>query len=485
MRLINTKTQVLEEFEASEAPPYAALSHRWTNEEITYQDLNNSRRAGRDAGYAKLDKGCSVATSAGFDYFWLDTCSIDKTNNVELSEAINSMFQWYKSAGVCFAYLADVPPSESHPQAESPFSRSEWFTRGWTLQELLAPSEVIFLANDWSEITSKTKSVSLISDITGIPPDFLLGEDLEHASVAMRMSWASNRKTTKSEDIAYCLLGIFDIQMPLLYGEREAGAFKRLQQEILKISDDQSIFAWTTDEAHTPLYNARARQTFSLLAHSPAFFKASQNIVEAEAPVVAGYLKGIRTPTIFNNKGLHLCLPTIPKEDRRFIVILNCCRMGNEDKERIAIWLRDVSTNGGRYVRIERQMLEDVPMGTILESATYSTISAIKGEDEDPSDVAKASDIARMGVATQKVIDPVTPATRPTETMLAMRKRFSSMGRTRSAVARPKPGNTVESREDTPLLGSSPSSEDVSTARSLWRSLSWVKGALLNCFGRK
>jgi hypothetical protein len=143
--------------------------------------------------------------------------------------------------------------------------------------------------------------------------------------------------------------------MPLLYGEREAGAFRRLKQEILKPSDDQSIFAWTTDDVHTPLHNASARQTFSLLAHSPASFKGSRNIIEAEAPVVSGYLDGIRTPTVFNNKGLHLSLPIIQNQERRVLAILNCSEFGEEDGERIAIWLRDVSTNGGRYIRVERQ----------------------------------------------------------------------------------------------------------------------------------
>jgi hypothetical protein len=383
MRLINTTTQTLDEFESAETPPYAILSHTWTNEEITYQDLLGERRSGKEAGYAKLDNGCKVAAAAGFDYLWLDTCCIDKTNNVELSEAINSMFQWYKRAGICFAYLADVPAIPDPPDTDSFFSLSKWFTRGWTLQELLAPSKVTFLADDWTEIGCKTAFLPLISQITGIPSDFLIGEDLENASVAMRLSWASCRKTTKAEDIAYCLLGIFDIQMPLLYGEREAGAFRRLQQAIMKTSDDQSIFAWIKDSPHAPICDSSTRQTFSMLAHSPAHFRHSGNVVEAEAPVVSGYLDGIRTPTVFNNKGLHLSLPIIQKTDRRVLAILNCADLGQENNERIAIWLRDVSTNGGRYVRVERQTLKRIPLSTVLMEAGYASISATKGEEED------------------------------------------------------------------------------------------------------
>jgi hypothetical protein len=390
MRLINTTTKALEEFEFPDTPPYAILSHTWTHGEIMYQDLGKDRKADKAIGYAKLDNGCRVAAAAGYDHFWLDTCCIDKTSNAELSEAINSMFQWYHQAGICFAYLSDVPKDVDLADANSTFSHSRWFTRGWTLQELLAPSEVLFLADDWTEIASRNKSASLITQVTGIPSLFLLGQNLQDASVAMRMSWAANRKTTKAEDIAYCLLGIFDIHMPLLYGEREAGAFRRLQQEILRYSDDQSIFAWKTDNAHTPSQNASARQTFSLLAHSPASFRWSQNLVEATPPVVTGYLDGIRTPTLFNNKGLHLSLPVIYKPDGRVLAILNCSRLGNENRERIAIWLRDVSTNGGRYIRVERHTFEIISLDVITRSAVYSSISGTKGEDESPRSSASA-----------------------------------------------------------------------------------------------
>jgi hypothetical protein len=383
MRLINTTTQTLDEFESAKTPPYAILSHTWTKEEITYQDLAHERKSGKDAGYAKLDNGCKVATAAGFNYLWLDTCCIDKTNNVELSEAINSMFQWYKSAGICFAYLADVPASPDPTDADSPFSLSRWFTRGWTLQELLAPSEMKFLADDWTEIGDRTKFCSRISNITGIPTSFLLGKDLRHASVARRLSWASCRKTTKAEDIAYCLLGIFDIQMPLLYGEREFGAFRRLQQEIMKTSDDQSVFAWMKYSSATDTHDILAHQKFTMLADSPLSFKNSGNIVVAKAPVVRGYLNGIRTPTVFNNKGLHLSLPIIKKGDRKVLAILNCTDISDEVDQRMAIWLRDVSTNGGRYIRVERQKLERVPLSTVLRSAKYASISSPIGEDED------------------------------------------------------------------------------------------------------
>ena len=163
-----------------------------------------------------------------------DLCCIDKTSSAELSEAINSMYRWYQESGVCYAYLADVPPNA--------FSKSRWFTRGWTLQELIAPSTVIFLDQKWQEIGTKSSLQRVISEITGIPTDILLGGDLEDASIAQRMSWASKRETTRVEDAAYCLMGIFSIHMPMLYGEGER-AFIRLQEEIMRVSDDHSLFA--------------------------------------------------------------------------------------------------------------------------------------------------------------------------------------------------------------------------------------------------
>jgi hypothetical protein len=148
MRLADIKAKTLVEYESNKAPPYAILSHTWLGGEITYQDLLSERRSGKENGYAKFDNGCKVAAAAGYAFFWLDTCCIDKTNMVELSEAINSMFHWYKGAGICFAYLMDVTPDDKPAEAGSQFSQIRWFSRGWTLQELLAPSDVVFLASD-------------------------------------------------------------------------------------------------------------------------------------------------------------------------------------------------------------------------------------------------------------------------------------------------------------------------------------------------
>jgi len=174
----------------------------------------------------------------------MDTCCIDKSNAVELSEAINSMFQWYAKAKICYAYLWDVPREDNHQATASKFSTSRWFQRGWTLQELLAPKQVYFYDVTWSLIGTKASMSTVIQNITGIARPFLLGlAALQEASVAQRMSWAAKRVTKRKEDTAYCLLGIFNVMMPMIYGEGEQ-AFRRLQQEIMQATKDDSILAW-------------------------------------------------------------------------------------------------------------------------------------------------------------------------------------------------------------------------------------------------
>ena len=213
------------------------------------QDFNEGIASKK--GYWKITKCCELARSQSYNYCWIDTCCIDKSSSSELSEAINSMFHWYREAKVCYVYLSDVSSKDallfllSDPSEKLllPFRRSRWFTRGWTLQELIAPSEVIFYASNWTEIGTKEALKGPISTQTGIDVPILEGFPLQEVCVAQRMSWASRRETTRIEDQAYCLLGIFRVNMPLLYGEGWK-AFIRLQQEIMKTTRDDSLFAW-------------------------------------------------------------------------------------------------------------------------------------------------------------------------------------------------------------------------------------------------
>jgi heterokaryon incompatibility protein (HET) len=245
-------------------------------------------------GFKKVQGACSLAHSQGYMWIWIDTCCIDKSNSAELTEAINSMFRYYQEAEVCYVYLKDVTywnPSETE------FRHSRWFTRGWTLQELIAPATVQFYTARWYKIGLKTEeSLSvLISEITGIDLQTLKGGNVLSVSIARRMHWASKRKTTRVEDRAYSLLGLFDVNMPMIYGEG-IKAFRRLQEEILKSTDDQSIFAW-----HSQEYSEGT--AVDVFASSPSDFVGSGAIAREPFHRVRG------KPTAITNQGVIIELP--------------------------------------------------------------------------------------------------------------------------------------------------------------------------------
>jgi hypothetical protein len=217
-------------------PEYVILSHTWGTaaQEVTLQDFQSrstKRRTGK-AGYRKIQFCSDQAAQDGYQYFWIDTCCIDKTNSVELTEAINCMFRWYREAARCYVYLSDVHVTKSQHNAwQDDFRKSRWFTRGWTLQELLAPEFVEFFSSEGIRLGDKISLEEDIHRITGIAVDALRGRSLSDFSVSERMDWATKRNTSRKEDEAYSLFGIFDIYMPLIYGERE-GALVRLREQI-------------------------------------------------------------------------------------------------------------------------------------------------------------------------------------------------------------------------------------------------------------
>ncbi|KAK3367652.1 heterokaryon incompatibility protein-domain-containing protein [Podospora didyma] len=247
MWLINVDTLELE-FHYQEGIKYAILSHVWGAEEVSFQewkalccnDIDVSAVL-QKSGYHKILECCDQAKRDRFQFAWVDTCCIDKSSSAELSEAINSMFRWYGDSKACYVYLADVPPGTAI--SDPAFRASRWFTRGWTLQELLAPNNLGFFDADWNYLSDKSGNLHLLANITSIPPNCLNG-NAGHTSVADRLSWASSRETTRPEDMAYCLLGILDVNMPLLYGEGGTKAFFRLQEEIIKTTDDETILSW-------------------------------------------------------------------------------------------------------------------------------------------------------------------------------------------------------------------------------------------------
>ncbi|OBZ69507.1 hypothetical protein A0H81_10553 [Grifola frondosa] len=181
MRLLHTKDITLREFsDADHAPPYAILSHVWREQEVLFTHMQNPEEAQKRLGFSKVLKCCEKARAAGYDWVWIDTCCIDKASSAELSEAINSMFAWYKKARVCYAYLDNVAPGGLPPRGD--FEHSRWFTRGWTLQELIAPAQVMFLAQDWSEIGTRGELVESIEHVTRVDRSVLLGRPVQLAS---------------------------------------------------------------------------------------------------------------------------------------------------------------------------------------------------------------------------------------------------------------------------------------------------------------
>lgn len=352
MRLINVHTLDLEEFWGREPPAYAILSHTWGSEEVSFQEWRNRASISHKAGYRKILDVAQLTESFDIDYVWVDTNCIDKSSSAELSEAINSMFAWYSKALCCFVYLDDVAAVDENTLERrsgaytfKALQDSRWFTRGWTLQELIAPICLIFLSQDWTIIgclkkvsrgrdwpsewlehwfyipTDQIKIieeeiVADISRITGIGRESLITkEDYEDQSIAVRMHWASKRKTTRVEDMAYCLLGLFKINMPLLYGEGVA-AFQRLQEEIMKVSVDQSIFAWSSESLSTE-DNAGY---ISLMAPWPSAF-TNKYIVKTKASPRAA-LDSVYTLTNF---GLSIQLPLlVDARQKRYLAVLEC-----------------------------------------------------------------------------------------------------------------------------------------------------------------
>jgi Heterokaryon incompatibility protein (HET) len=331
-------------FPGPNIPDYAILSHRWVQPEVDFQLMQSWNATEPDThhpSFAKISGCCRLAREDGWDYVWIDTCCIDKTSSHELSEAINSMYRYYRNAQVCYAYLYDVP-AKSSSESLNAFCKSDWFTRGWTLQELLAPRTVVFYDHDWIEIGTKSSLQDDISRITGIKRPF---HTIQNASVAEKMSWASSRKTQRVEDIAYCLLGLFDIYMTPIYGEKE-NAFRRLQLEIINKLNDESIFAWR----QTGVADAEQR---GLLAHSPDAFAGCGSIE-------SGSLAYRRPPYSMTNGGLRMESLVFEDEDGAgdFVAMLDC-----QDQERdddppkiLGVYMRKVSENS--YFRIRCSSLK-------------------------------------------------------------------------------------------------------------------------------
>lgn len=343
MRLLNTETLEFEEFFDGLIPEYAILSHRWGDREVSYKQFRKDPVPPDSPGLIKIKEFCRLAAEREFQWAWIDTCCIDKRSSAELSEAINSMYKWYEWSAECYVHLANVEFSSSElslknqsgeafwhipggwPTFRDRFSKSSWFKRGWTLQELIAPTRVVFYDSHWNEIGPLKQIYRDVAEVTQIGENWLAPPDAgrsRRASVAARMSWASCRKTKLEEDTACCLLGLFNVNMPPLYGEGAKKAFYRLQTEVMKISDDESLFAWTSDQGGS-----------GLLAAQPSYFADSGDII------METYLgSASRPPYSMTNKGLDIAVPKkhlqlFSQDDGTIRFFLRCSRASTKNAQ--------------------------------------------------------------------------------------------------------------------------------------------------------
>lgn len=341
MWLLDTSSLALSAF-LDKTPHYVILSHTWGSEEVSFQDIQGSHdRISHRSGYRKIKDCCAKASETGFRYVWIDTCCIDKTNSTDLSEAINSMFRWYKNSTTCYAYLEDIVPDGPR------FVGSRWFTRGWTLQELIAPTDVQFFDRNWNEIGSRETLRESIEKVTGIPELVLLNGSLREHCVAEIMSWAGGRHTTRIEDRAYSLLGLFGVNMPLIYGEGE-NAFLRLQLEIIKITTDHSILAWKA------LPDSQGQKRGALATTADQFRESGR---VRSIPVLD------ESSFEMTNLGLRITLPCIEKKTQdKQRILFACLNCGFENEEgRLGIWLNEAASAGTPLGRFARAHLDTMP----------------------------------------------------------------------------------------------------------------------------
>ncbi|KAF4984817.1 hypothetical protein FDECE_17015 [Fusarium decemcellulare] len=401
MRLLHTSTYKLKSFYSkTDRPPYAILSHTWGQDELGFEairtDIHEKLKSPK-RGLCKVKDACLQARQDDLDYLWVDTCCIDKSSSTELSEALNSMFKWYQESFKCYVFMEDVTLMKDGTMAN--FDTSRWFTRGWTLQELIAPHGLIFFDRRWKAMKSRHEIADRVESITGIGRDILLrrhidlDEDyhdpahlcpacgyndglrriLRNEPISRKMKWAAKRTTTREEDAAYCLMGLFDINMPLLYGEG-GKAFERLQQKILLNAPDQSILTWV-DKPRS------VRNTETCLApRLSAFDVENFNVCHARfaADVERGDIiattRGLELDVIFGPCVFGSSTAWAPLE--LFLAVLNCT-IEPDNLSRVAIFVKALhpqssTTAYGRACHDELVILRPDSSPSIL-SRSYTT----------------------------------------------------------------------------------------------------------------
>ncbi|RYP11814.1 hypothetical protein DL765_007580 [Monosporascus sp. GIB2] len=370
---------------------YAILSHRWAEHEITCdqigdyaKELRNTRDSHCIPQLDKIFGACTIARRQGIRWMWIDSCCIDKSSSQEYQESINSMFKWYSDAVVCITYMSDVRKNLSVTTEPQVFYDSQtgqpsaWFTRGWTLQELLAPRNMQFYDEKWEFLGTKASLAAALAHITRIREEYLTGaEDFRNACIAAKMSWMAGRETTREEDMAYSMLGLFNVNMTLQYGEG-MGAFMRLQ-ELLISKNDESLFAWRMPPegfgaAHRMQSNSAVElgpDEWGLLAPSPrCYMQCGKMTIQGKGVMrhIGGFIKtpqGISGPfwkkdhyktAMFSNMTVVGAIPFhiwyAVRNRATFKFTLNCWEPNESGSLRaVQVYLRPVKIDQRIYVR--------------------------------------------------------------------------------------------------------------------------------------
>ncbi|KAI2629882.1 HET-domain-containing protein [Hypoxylon sp. NC1633] len=364
MRFVNTSTLSIESVSDSQVSgskfSYAILSHVWGPDEVLFHEVGADQKHIRDkAGWGKITSFCTIARKHGFKYAWIDTCCIDRRSSAELSEAINSMYQYYHDAKVCFIYLKDVHKAGSRDQVLAAVRSTRWLTRGWTLLELLAPAQRRFFTADWSEIEGGQDLLNVLAGSTGISRSLLENRDLLPTfCVAERMRWASKRLTTRGEDIAYSLMGLFNVNMPVLYGEGKKNAFRRLQREIMEATFDMTIFAWRAGYENS-----------GLLAQSPADF--------ADSPPLRLWAPLNVSPYSMTNVGLSIRLNIVQAEPS---ALNNSQRPARGKARYLAALQCNVQKTTGEW-HTPMVYLEPVGTGFVIDGKSCKAYRRVQGSE--------------------------------------------------------------------------------------------------------
>lgn len=357
MRLINVNTLNIGGDEQPQSK-YAILSHRWGDDEVTFDTYPAARKAIEDyllqrssanilSGIAKVAGACKLCRKLKLDYLWIDTCCIDKRSLREESKAINSMFSWYDEAEVCLTYMVDVGKDAKT------FLQSQWFTRGWTLQELLASRKIVFYDQTWDEIGTKSSLSAQITAATRISHQHL--QNFRLASIATKMSWQAGRTTTRTEDIAYSMFGVFDNGMDIRYGERDK-AFRRLQEEIVhRHPQDESILAWTSNEPGPGGVLAPSVHCFRHCAHLIVTGQSGDYRPRAEYRI-SGQGFEITAPSTKTSVAVAAVCGHNTGTGSKFELTLNCWDASKPSHNTVALMVK--KDKGGFYQRTNRQQLE-------------------------------------------------------------------------------------------------------------------------------